>query len=249
MNSDVARMSSKHALYSLCFRCLGTVFCVGTALVFWLCCSSCTCRTTEEHETTAVTTATPDAETAAAISEISAPMRVVSLAGEPLSGMIPIATLQPNAFDEPVATGAPTNASGESSIRFPVSEKIALRAWDPSLLYFPNNFYEVLPDSGTVKTTLVVSMVKSASIEVTLMGVDGNPIRNDNAGIMLFHPVHGPWWPAEADTDETGTATFYKVPPGSYVLRIKVASGLMVELPETYIAPDDTTHLGAVQLL
>jgi hypothetical protein len=33
------------------------------------------------------------------------------------------------------------------------------------------------------------------------------------------------------------------------VLRIKVASGLMVELPETYIAPDDITRLGAVQLL
>ena len=184
----------------------------------------------------------------AQLEQVVATMRVVTLSGDPLAGMIPIATLQPNAFDKPIATGNPTDALGKSSIRFPIDQKIALRAWDPNLLYFPNNFYDVLPQSGVIKETLVVSMVKSASIEAIIIGPDGEPVQNENAGIMLFHPVHGPWWPAEANTDEKGAVSFYQVPPGSYVIRIKVASGPMIELPETYIAPGDSTLLGAVHL-
>lgn len=175
-------------------------------------------------------------------------MRVETLSGDPLSGMTPIVTLQPNAFDKPIAVGSPTDTSGLSSIRFPVNEKVALRAWDATLLYFPNNFYDVLPGSGSMKDVLVIKMVKSASLEAILIGRDGTPLINDNAGIMLFHPVHGPWWPAEADSDENGVVTFYKIPPGNYVIRIKVASGPEIELPETYIAPDELTSLGAIQL-
>lgn len=180
--------------------------------------------------------------------ESVASIHIETLSGIPLSGMIPIVTLQPNAFDKPIASGAPSDASGRSSIRFPVDQKVALRAWDPSLLYFPNNFYDVLPGSGAIKDTLVVKMVKSASLEATLIGTDGTPLKNENAGIMLFHPVHGPWWPAEADCDENGTVTFYKIPPGSYVILLKVASGPEIELPESYIAPDTLTSLGAIQL-
>jgi len=216
-------------------------------------CTACTCRneqepaTPEENNIVRPAEGTPpDPEPAQKY--ITASMRVVTLAGEPISGMMPVATLQPNAFDEPIATGPPTDASGKSSIKMPVSQKIAVRAWDPNLLYFPNNFYDVLPGSGEIQDTLVVTMVKSASIEAVLLGPVGAPFQNENAGIMLFHPVHGPWWPAEADSDQQGKVTFYKVPAGSYVIRIKVASGAMLELPETYIAPDETTQLGAVQL-
>ena len=208
---------------------------------------ACTCRkdNDKEHPTELqVSQSMPDAQ----FDQVVAAMRVVTLSGEPLAGMMPIATLQPNAFDKPIATGNLTDASGKSSIRFPIDQKIALRAWAPSLLYFTNNFYDVLPQSGVIKETLVVSMVKSASIEAIIIGPDGEPVQNDNAGIMLFHPVHGPWWPAEANTDEKGAVSFYRVPPGSYVIRIKVASGPMIELPETYIAPGDSTQLGAVHL-
>ena len=212
-------------------------------------CVSCTCRQdTEKSKPEETVQKTPRKETVQNPQLIKASVRVETLSGAPLSGMRPIVTLQPNAFDKPIATGAPTDDSGLSSIRFPVNEKVALRAWDENLLYFPNNFYDVLPGSGAIKETLVIKMVKSASLDATLIGSDGAPLKNDTVGIMLYHPVHGPWWPAEANSDDNGTVTFYKIPPGSYVIRLKVASGPKIELPETYIAPDDLTSLGAIQL-
>ena len=210
---------------------------------------SCTChKDVAKEEANAITAPSSKKEPQTDPGHVTASVLVETLSGTPLSGMIPIVTSQPNAFDKPIASGAPSDASGRSSIRFPVDQKVALRAWDPSLLYFPNNFYDVLPGSGAIKDTLVVKMVKSASLEATLIGTDGTPLKNENAGIMLFHPVHGPWWPAEADCDENGTVTFYKIPPGSYVILLKVASGPEIELPESYIAPDTLTSLGAIQL-
>ena len=179
---------------------------------------------------------------------ISAPIRVVTLAGAPLPNMMPIATLLPNAFDEPVAKGPLTNAAGESRIRFPATEKVALRAWDPELRYFPNNFYDVLPGTGTVTETLVVTMVESGAVEALLMMPDGRPARGENTGLMMFHPVHGPWWPAEADANERGEVVFRRVPPGNFVLRLRVASGAAIEVAETFIPPGDTAHLGIVYL-
>ncbi len=216
-----------------------------------LCCvSGCNCRQEAVQETQQLS---PTSETDSA-SEVLAPrtmtafMRVVTLEGLPLSGMIPIATLQPNAFDRPIATGVKTNADGQSRIRFTTDQKVALRAWDPDLRYFPNNFYEVLPQIGEVDEMLVISMVEAATIEAVLFQPDGRPVANENTGIMLFHPVHGPWWPAEADADEKGAVTFAKVPPGQYVLRLKVASGAAVEIPETYLAPGKSAHLGLLYL-
>jgi len=225
---------------------------IAILLVCFLC-TACTCRndqkpaTPKENDVIQPAENTPPAPTPAQ-EFITAPMRVITLAGEPVPGIIPIATLQPNAFDEPLATGAPTDENGKSSIKIPTSQKVAVRAWDPNLLYFPNNFCDVLPGSGEIQDSLVITMVKSASIEAVLLTPEGVPVQNENTGIMLFHPVHGPWWPAEADSDEQGKVIFYKVPAGNYVMRIKVASGAMVELPETYIAPDETTQLGAIQL-
>ncbi|HDP33623.1 MAG TPA: carboxypeptidase regulatory-like domain-containing protein [Candidatus Hydrogenedentes bacterium] len=218
---------------------------VGIMPVFF---AACSCREAREPTTPSAASQAAPSETVAPQEYTTAPMRVVTLSGAPLSGMIPIATLHPNAFDEPIASGPPTDANGESRIRFPVEQKLALRAWDPNLLYFPNNFFDVLPGGGAVRETLVIRMVESASVEAALFTPDGAPIARENAGMMLFHPVHGPWWPAAADTDDNGKVTFHRVPPGEYVIRIKVASGGVVEIPETYVAPNETTRIGAVHL-
>lgn len=179
---------------------------------------------------------------------LSARMRVFSLSGDPLPGMIPIATLEPNAFDQPIATGTRTNADGMGEIQFPADKKVTLRAWDTDLKFFPNNFLEVLPNTGVVTEVLEVVMVESGTLLATLQFPDGTPVRNENAGLMLFHPVYGPWWPAEADTNEKGNIAFAPVPAGKFVLRLKVASGSGLEIPETYIAPGEPTHLGVLGL-
>lgn len=223
--------------------------CMAVLLVLAAGCDNCRRSIPEEP---GMVKSHPDAGEAASDetqpATVTASMRVVNLANEPLPGMLPIATLQPNAFDEPIATGTPTNIRGESRIHFPADRKVALRAWDPDLRFFPNNFFEVLPHTGTVTDTLLVSMVEAARIEATLFLPDGRPAINENAGLMLFHSVHGPWWPAEADAGEQGEIVFPRIPPGQFVLRLKVASGPSIEIPETYIAPGETTHLGLVYL-
>lgn len=179
---------------------------------------------------------------------LTAKMRVASLAGEPLAGMAPIATLQPNAFDKPIATGALTNAEGLGEIRFPADQKVALRAWDPELGYFPNNFLEVMPNTGVITEVLEVTMVQAGIVFVVLKLPDGSPVRNENAGIMLFHSVYGPWWPSDSYTNAQGEVVFPSVPPGKFVLRLKIASGPSIEVAETYIAPGEPTNLGTIQL-
>lgn len=213
--------------------------------------SACTCREAPKTPDAAPPIKTESVETPSErppAGPVSARMRVVDLSGNPLPGMLPIATLEPNAFDKPVATGAATNVDGESRLQFPSGEKVYLRAWDPDLRYFPNNFYEALPDSGSVTEVLVVSMVQSGTLEALLMLPDGLPARGENTGLMLFHPVHGPWWPGEADANERGEVVFKHVPPGSYVVRIKVASGASLDVPETFIPPGESTHLGILYL-
>ncbi|MCK5861088.1 MAG: hypothetical protein KAH38_01295, partial [Candidatus Hydrogenedentes bacterium] len=136
-------------------------------------CAACTCSDEQKSEDTpAIKKSTEEStrESKSTPEYIHAALQVVTLSGEALSGMLPIATLQPNAFDAPIATGKPTDTTGKSSLRFPIDQKAALRAWDPDLLYFPNNFYEVLPQSGIIEKTLVISMVKSASIDAVLIG-------------------------------------------------------------------------------
>ncbi len=232
------------------WRLLLAVLTMATAGFVW----GCTCRTEDAPPAPPAASTAPETPAGAAPAPeavdawAEAKMRVVGLDGQPLSGMIPIATLQPNAFDEPLAKGPATGPDGESSIRIPADQKLALRAWDPELRYFPNNYYEVLPNAGVLQETLVVSMVAAARIDAVLVMPDGRPARQENAGLMLFHSVHGPWWPAQADANEMGEVRFAPVPPGKYVMRIKVASGPMLELPETFVAPDGDLHLGMVYL-
>ena len=237
--------------YWLTYRVITTWTLFITALVVL---PGCNCQKESPSEQAgatappAITTRGEGERESANAQTMTARMRVVNLQGQPLPGMVPIATLQPNAFDQPIATGVLTSAAGESHIRFTTDQKVALRAWDPELRYFPNNFYEIMPNTGEISETLLISMVKSASLEAVLFLPDGRPAMNENVGLMLFHAAHGPWWPAEADADEKGAITFSQVPPGQYVLRVKVASGAAVEIPETYIAPGQSTHLGLLYL-
>lgn len=225
-----------------------SIIAVSMTLVFLY---GCNCRSKGQlTENPPATTSAPQSvdgkETLPA--GITAQMQVLTLQGVPLAGMIPIATRSPNAFDKPIATGPPTNEKGESYIQFPSTEKVALRAWDPKLQFFPNNFFEALPNTGSAAETLVIRMVEASALDAVLTFSDGTPAQRDNAGLMLIHPVYGPWWPAEGNTNERGEVRFAPVPPGKFVLRIKVASGAFVEVPETYIAPGEPTHLGIVMM-
>lgn len=177
-----------------------------------------------------------------------APVKVVNREGMPLPGIHPIATRSANAFDMPLAEGSPTGADGLSSIRLALTDQIAIRAWDPTLFFFPNNFYDVLPGSGNPQQPLVVTMVEAAAVEAELILPNGRPAANENAGLMMFHPVHGPWWPADGESNEKGEVVFRNVPPGSFILRVKVASGPTLETGEQFIAPGEQTHLGRLHL-
>ncbi|HNZ47705.1 MAG TPA: hypothetical protein PLY90_01300 [Candidatus Hydrogenedentes bacterium] len=208
--------------------------------------SGCSCREKEDPPRTPP--AAPPQESKETDLVFYAPVKTVDRAGNPLRGMLPIATRSPNAFDKPLAQGKPTDADGLSSIRFALTEKIALRAWDPQLFFFPNNFFDVLPGSGNAKDPLVVVMVEAGTLEAVLILPDGTPAAGENVGLMMFHPVHGPWWPAEAESNEKGEVVFPNLPPGSFILRLKVESGATLETPEQYIAPGENTHMGVLYL-
>lgn len=175
-------------------------------------------------------------------------IKAVDLAGRPLSGMVPIATTTPNAFDQPVSAGAVTGPDGFSSIQFPGDQHLYLRVWDPNLAYFPNNFYEVFPGEGSVAGNMTISMAPSAALRAQLFRADGSAAANENAGLMMIHPTRGPWWPAETDTNQTGDVLFQPLPPGSFVLRFKILSGGQIEHPEIMLPPGETIDLGSVVL-
>ncbi len=175
-------------------------------------------------------------------------VRVLDLGGEPMANMAPIVTRSANAFDPPLSTGALTDAEGRGSVRFPNNEKLFLRAWDPQLAYFPNNFFTILPASGDATDELTVVMAKAASLSVQLYDADNAPLAHQNIGIMMFHPTEGPWWPASANTDAEGLVHFPAVPPGSFVIKVKAESGLQYELPALSLAPGADIDVGAVIL-
>lgn len=179
---------------------------------------------------------------------VYATMKVVDLEGNALANMAPIATREPNAFDLPVATGAATDANGEGSIRFNPDEHLYLRAWDPGLDYFPNNFYEALPGGSTIDGLLQIQMVPAAQLDVQLLLPTGEPVANQPVGLMLFHPTRGPWWPAEGQTSAEGVVSFPHLPAGEYVLRFKVESGERLEHKATPLPPGSAVNLGVQTL-
>lgn len=179
---------------------------------------------------------------------VHATVQVVDLAGTPLVGMAPIVTRQPNAFDQPVAMGDPTDGKGMGTIRFENKEHLYLRAWDPTLGYFPNNFYEVLPGGSNVEGTLTIQMVGSSGLEAQLMLPDGQPAANVTVALMLSHATRGPWWPAQATADAEGVVRFPNLPAGEFVLSFKVASGSQLEVTETPLPPGANVNLGVLTL-
>ncbi len=181
-------------------------------------------------------------------SQVRGLVRVVDLQRQPLAGMAPIATLQPNAFDEPVASGPLTAADGRSALLFPADQRVCVRAWDPELRFFANNYVDVLPNTGTITEEMEIIMAPAASFEMTLLLPGGLPAANRNVGLMMFHPTRGPWWPSEGNSDSTGRVEFVSIPPGRFLLKVKIDSGESIDLPELSLPPGASVDLGPVSL-
>jgi hypothetical protein len=178
----------------------------------------------------------------------TAPVLVVDLAGRPLSDMLPIATDQPNAFEKPVVQGELTGVDGRSVLTLPRDEHLYVRAWDPAMRMFPNNFYEVLAPTGDRTETMTITMVEGATLAMTLLDAAQQPVANENVGLMMFHDVHGAWWPAEGDTDADGRVVFERVPPGKYTMKLKAIKSGALEIGGVNLPPGGETDLGPIIL-
>jgi len=190
----------------------------------------------------------PRPSTAAAATRVVAQLRVVDLEGRPLANMAPIATLQPNAFDKPVVQGALTKEDGQASLVLPNDQLLYVRAWDPNVRMFANNYLEIRPGPATSTQQMDVVMVPGASLDAVLAGRDGKPAANVRVGLMMVHPAEGPWWPDRADTNARGAVHFPSVPAGKYTIRIKLAAGGESEIADIYLPPGGAIDLGTVTL-
>ena len=190
----------------------------------------------------------PAVPTLPSANEVNAFITVVDGDGSALAGVIPLVTSRPNAFDEPLAMGAPTGVDGKGSVRFASATKVYLRAWDPLLERFPNNYYDVLPESGNIAEGLEIVMLNAATLKASLLAPTGEPAALDNVAVMLVHPSRGPWWPAKGRTDAAGGLHLSKLPPGKFSLRIETASGYRLDVGEVAMLPGDTVDLGALAL-
>ncbi len=178
---------------------------------------------------------------------ITATVTVLDGKGAPLPGMIPVITRQPNAFDEPVAGGAPTDASGKSVFTFPGTEKFCLRAWDPELNHFPNNYFDVEPVTENAATSAEVVMLQSAAIHGMLTAPDGVTAPAGVLRVMMYHPMKGPWWPARAELREGGVFSLPRVPAGRYIMQFECDAGRL-RLEDVTLIPGGTLDLGPRRL-
>ncbi len=173
---------------------------------------------------------------------VVATMRAVDLEGKPIQGMIPIATREANAFDEPIVRGEPTKDDGTTVLALPLDQHLFLRMWDPALRHFANNFYEIQPGEKLPEGVKDVTMVEGASLDMTL------PTPNAAVDIMMLHPQEGPWWPAHATSDVSGQVHFDAVPAGMFTIRIKAQPGGAAELENVKLDPSGAADLGHVPL-
>ena len=192
--------------------------------------------------------AAPAAPTEKHVPTVTATLTAVSLSdAQPLPGMVPIITLEPNAFDEPLAHGDPTDVSGVSTFVFPADRKVCLRVWDPTLAYFPNNYFDVVPSEEDAATEGKIAMAKAASLHALLLRPDGTPAANETVHLMMIHPKRGPWWPSEALTDSGGAVAFDRVPPGMFALQLECPSGRL-RVEDVTLLPGESGNLGPVTL-
>jgi hypothetical protein len=179
---------------------------------------------------------------------VTATLKAVSLTdAKPLAGMVPIITLEPNAFDAPLAHGDPTGADGVSVFVFPADRKVCLRVWDPTLAYFPNNFFDVEPGTEDEATEGTIAMAKSCSLHALLLRSDGTPAADETVRLMMFHPKRGPWWPSEAKTNGDGAVSFERVPPGMFIVQMECPAGRM-RMENITLLPGESGNLGPVTL-
>jgi hypothetical protein len=168
--------------------------------------------------------------------------------GKPMPNMIPIATERPNAFDEPLAQGAPTDEKGWSAFMLPAGKRLFLRAWDPDLLYFANNFYEVPAAEGTRTKQAKITMVPASAVGVIILGQDRRPLPATKIKMLLVHPQHGNWWPQEGITDMKGEVRLGPLPPGEYTVRLKADGIGETETGLVMLPPGKPVVLGSVVL-
>ncbi len=172
---------------------------------------------------------------------------IIDSTGKPLENMAGIATEKPNAFDEPIARGDLSGVDGVSTIQIPKNKGVFIRAWDPILHYFPNNYFEIPPTDADYLEDMQIVMLEASSVELQLFDKDNQPVQNENVGLMMFHPKLGPWWPCDGHTDETGNVLFKPVPAGMYNLRLKTERGMILEIKEIKIPPASSLHLGKIK--
>lgn len=197
--------------------------------------------------------AAPPAETLPEVGPIPeshgvAYVKAVDLDGNALPGMIPIATLKSNAFDEPLASGKPTGADGIGYVFLPKVPRVFVRAWDPKLGRFAGNFFEVHPEEGEATELMRITMPESTTAVAIVMDANGRPEPSMPVRIMLHHPTEGPWWPAETVTTRDGIALFEHLPPGEYRLEIFAPVGRKAELAHAVLPPGVNANLGKITL-
>ncbi|HIJ66646.1 MAG TPA: carboxypeptidase regulatory-like domain-containing protein [Candidatus Hydrogenedentes bacterium] len=179
---------------------------------------------------------------------ILASVRAVGLDGTPVPGIMPIATTDPNAFDEPFAKGQLTGPDGRSAITIEPGRHTYVRGWDPALRKFANNYVELLPVSGNAIEEMVLVMVSGAALEAALLTPDGVPAANVEVRLMMVHPAEGPWWPATAVTDADGLVRFGAVPAGNFAIRLVADDIGEIEFAEVMLPPNGTVQLGRIVL-
>lgn len=169
----------------------------------------------------------------------------VDLDGNPLPGMLPIATYEANAFGAPVVYGDKTGADGLTGVVLPRTDRLWVRAWDPELNWFAVNVFDVVANVGNETDLLTVQMARAGSLSAALHDSDGEAHTSKSVGLRMSHPTRGPWWHADGETDGSGRVTFAKVPPGEYLIGITLTSGERAEWGVTRINPGTAVDLGA----
>lgn len=180
--------------------------------------------------------------------QVVAHVTITDLEGKPLAGMLPIATRSPNAFDAPVAQGEESGPDGTSTLLLPPGERVFVRAWDPTMSMFANNFYEVPGFPGEKTQPMTVVMVPCSTIEAVVLDEQGLPIAGQEVRLMLIHATKGPWWPAQTISDGEGRVVFPNIPSGQFTIELGSRQLGVAELRGVPLPPGAVVNLERVTL-